>query len=88
MKLLQRRKLCVNVRNIRCNLFNFILPISVVEPLIVFGFAYMSYILSDMFEFSGIISIITCGIVQAHYTFLNVTKKSRLAIKFLSKVMS
>ncbi|XP_060600352.1 Na(+)/H(+) exchanger protein 7-like isoform X2 [Ruditapes philippinarum] len=62
--------------------------VKVVEPLIVFGFAYMSYVLSDMFEFSGIISIITCGIVQAHYTFHNVTKKSRLAIKFLSKVMA
>ncbi|XP_045201106.1 sodium/hydrogen exchanger 1-like [Mercenaria mercenaria] len=62
--------------------------VKVVEPLIVFGFAYLSYILSELFEFSGIVSIITCGIVQVHYAFHNITNKSRLAIKFFAKVMA
>ena len=29
--------------------------ISVVEPLVVFGFAYEAYVLAEMFHFSGII---------------------------------
>ncbi|XP_060600356.1 Na(+)/H(+) exchanger protein 7-like [Ruditapes philippinarum] len=62
--------------------------VKVVEPLIVFGFAYLSYILSELFEFSGIVSIIACGIIQVHYAFHNVTNKSRLAIKFFAKVMA
>ncbi|KAH3812598.1 Na(+)/H(+) exchanger protein 7-like [Dreissena polymorpha] len=62
--------------------------VKVVEPMIVFGFAYISYLLSEMFQFSGIVSIIACGIVLVHYAFHNVTKKSRMAIKFVSKVMA
>ncbi|XP_052782496.1 Na(+)/H(+) exchanger protein 7-like isoform X2 [Mya arenaria] len=62
--------------------------VKVVEPLIVFGFAYLSYILSDLFEFSGIISIIACGIIQVHYAFQNITNKSRMGVKFFSKVMA
>ncbi|KAL4220616.1 hypothetical protein ACF0H5_021013 [Mactra antiquata] len=62
--------------------------VKVVEPLIVFGFAYLSYVLSELFEFSGIVSIIACGIIQVHYAFHNITNKSRLAIKFFAKVMA
>ncbi|WAR28121.1 SL9A2-like protein [Mya arenaria] len=67
---------------------NTITFVPVVEPLIVFGFAYLSYILSDLFEFSGIISIIACGIIQVHYAFQNITNKSRMGVKFFSKVMA
>ncbi|KAH3812597.1 hypothetical protein DPMN_141033, partial [Dreissena polymorpha] len=62
--------------------------VKVVEPMIVFGFAYVSYLLSEMFQFSGIVSIIACGLVLVHYSFHNVTRKSKLAIKFISKVMA
>ncbi|XP_052219031.1 sodium/hydrogen exchanger 3-like [Dreissena polymorpha] len=62
--------------------------VKVVEPMIVFGFAYISYLISEMFQFSGIVSIIACGVVLVHYAFHNVTKKSKKAITFISKVMA
>ncbi|KAK3605348.1 hypothetical protein CHS0354_033839 [Potamilus streckersoni] len=62
--------------------------VKVVEPIAIFGFAYLSYILADLFEFSGIISIICCGLIQAQYAFCNVSNKSRLAIKYFIKVVS
>ncbi|WAR28113.1 SL9A2-like protein [Mya arenaria] len=62
--------------------------VKVVEPLIVFGFAYLAYLLSELFEFSGIVSIMACGMVQVHYAFHNITNKARLSIKFFAKVMA
>ncbi|KAH3834056.1 Na(+)/H(+) exchanger protein 7-like [Dreissena polymorpha] len=69
-------------------LTKFTRSVKVVEPMIVFGFAYVSYLLSEMFQFSGIISIIVAGVVLVHYSFHNVTKKSKKAIQFISKVMA
>lgn len=62
--------------------------VKVIEPLMIFGFAYLSYILSELFEFSGIISMTACGIVQVHYAFHNITSKSRITVKFIAKVMA
>ncbi|CAN7987550.1 unnamed protein product, partial [Ixodes pacificus] len=36
----------------------------VVEPLAVLGIAYLSYLTAELVHFSGIISIICCGLVQ------------------------
>ncbi|XP_060597709.1 sodium/hydrogen exchanger 2-like, partial [Ruditapes philippinarum] len=62
--------------------------VKVVEPIIIFGFAYQSYIIAEMFHFSGIISIIGCGLTQMQYAFNNITNKSKLACKFFAKVIS
>ena len=43
------------------------------------SFAYMSYILSELFHESGIISLLTCGIVQAHYSFYNLSSMGQHA---------
>ncbi|GLG96103.1 Sodium/hydrogen exchanger, partial [Gryllus bimaculatus] len=48
----------------------------VVEPLAVLGLAYASYLQAELFHFSGIISIIVCGLVQAHYALQNISPKS------------
>ena len=40
-----------------------------VEPLIVLVTAYMSYILADTLGWSGIISLIGCGVAQKRYAF-------------------
>ncbi|XP_033760896.1 sodium/hydrogen exchanger 1-like [Pecten maximus] len=62
--------------------------VKVIEPVVVFGMAYIAFLLAEMFAFSGIISLIACGIVQVAYAFANITKKSRVTVKFFTKVLS
>lgn len=62
--------------------------VKVIEPVIVFGMAYIAFLSAEMFHFSGIISIIACGIVQVAYAFTNITKKSLVTVKFFTKVLS
>ena len=51
--------------------------ISVVEPLMIFGFAYEAYVLAEMFHFSGIIRY---SYYRSHFTeiptiYMNLTMK-------------
>ncbi|XP_067140099.1 Na(+)/H(+) exchanger protein 7-like [Centruroides vittatus] len=62
--------------------------VRVVEPLAVLGIAYLSYLLAEMIHFSGIISIIACGIVQAQYARRNISEKSSITVKYFSKMLS
>jgi len=56
--------------------------VRVIEPLAVLSCAYLSYMLAELVSFSGIISLIGCGIVQAHYAFKNISDKSETTIKY------
>lgn len=60
----------------------------VTEPLIVIVVAYISYLLAEMFHLSGIISLITCGLVQYEYLADNLTSDSLITIKYFIKNMS
>ncbi|XP_059472583.1 sodium/hydrogen exchanger 2-like isoform X2 [Neocloeon triangulifer] len=62
--------------------------VRVVEPLAVLGMAYLSYLSAELFHFSGIISIIGCGLVQAHYAFKNISHKSYTTVKYFTKMLS
>ncbi|KAG8183644.1 hypothetical protein JTE90_005631 [Oedothorax gibbosus] len=62
--------------------------VRVVEPLAMLGVAYLSYLLAEMVHFSGIISIIGCGIVQAHYASKNISDKSNTTVKYFTKMVS
>ncbi|KAF8793442.1 Sodium/hydrogen exchanger 2 like protein [Argiope bruennichi] len=62
--------------------------VRVVEPLAMLGIAYLSYLLAEMVHFSGIISIIGCGIVQAHYASKNISDKSKTTVKYFTKMVS
>ncbi|XP_048745057.2 Na(+)/H(+) exchanger beta-like isoform X2 [Ostrea edulis] len=62
--------------------------VKVVEPIAIFGMAYLAFLLAELFEFSGIICIIGCGLVQVAYAFQNITPKSKVAIKYFTKVLS
>ncbi|RWS14834.1 sodium/hydrogen exchanger 2-like protein, partial [Dinothrombium tinctorium] len=62
--------------------------VRVVEPLIVIMMAYLSYVIAELFHFSGIISLTTCGLVQAEYARNNLSKKSRTTIKYMTKTLS
>ena len=54
----------------------------VVEPFIMFAMSYFSYIFTDTIGWSGIISLICCGIVQKRYAFRNISRKSYGTIKY------
>ncbi|XP_063239988.1 Na(+)/H(+) exchanger beta-like [Bacillus rossius redtenbacheri] len=62
--------------------------VRVVEPLAVLGLAYISYLTAELFHFSGIISIIFCGIVQAHYALKNISQKSYVTVKYFTRMVS
>ena len=48
----------------------------VIEPLIILTMAYLSYILAETIHWSGIISLIGCGVFQKRYAFRNISRKS------------
>ncbi|GAB1605343.1 Na(+)/H(+) exchanger beta-like, partial [Argonauta hians] len=60
--------------------------VEVLEPLTIFSLAFLSYLLAEMFAFSGIISLIGCGLIQAQYAFNNIGRKSKTTVKYFAKV--
>ncbi|XP_074593025.1 Na(+)/H(+) exchanger protein 7-like [Brevipalpus obovatus] len=62
--------------------------VRVIEPLVVILCAYTSYFSAELFHFSGIISLICCGLVQAAYANYNVSEESNTTIKYLVKTLS
>jgi len=49
----------------------------IVETIMLFLIAFGSYFLSEFFELSGIISLLTCGITMAHYTWYNLSPQGK-----------
>jgi NhaP-type Na+/H+ or K+/H+ antiporter len=43
----------------------------------IFCTAYICYVISDIAEYSGIISLLSCGIVMAHYTWYNLSPQGK-----------
>ncbi|XP_028099804.1 sodium/hydrogen exchanger 2-like isoform X3 [Camellia sinensis] len=43
--------------------------------------AYLSYVMAELFDLSGILTVFICGIVMSHYTWHNVTESSRVTTK-------
>uniref|UniRef100_A0A0N5BRT4 Sodium/hydrogen exchanger n=1 Tax=Strongyloides papillosus TaxID=174720 RepID=A0A0N5BRT4_STREA len=89
--------ICVSIGGILIGLFYGILSsfftmytdsVRVVEPIICFGLAYLSYMSAELFHWSGIIAIIVCGLFQAHYTVHNLSNKSTVTINTLAHVSS
>ncbi|CAJ0584031.1 unnamed protein product, partial [Mesorhabditis spiculigera] len=62
--------------------------VRVVEPVILFGTAYLSFIVAEMFHFSGLIALIACGLFQTHYTCPNISYKSYISVTYFAKVAS
>lgn len=46
---------------------------TVMECTIIFCFAYLAYCLAELINCSGIISLLTCGIMMGHYTWHNLS---------------
>lgn len=57
---------------------------AIIETFLLFAFSFMSYFVSNSIkiagiEMSGIISLLTCGIVQSHYTYYNLSPQGKTA---------
>uniref|UniRef100_A0A453AS02 Cation/H+ exchanger transmembrane domain-containing protein n=1 Tax=Aegilops tauschii subsp. strangulata TaxID=200361 RepID=A0A453AS02_AEGTS len=48
------------------------------EVALVMLMAYLSYMLAELLDLSGILTVFFCGIVMSHYTWHNVTESMRL----------
>jgi len=62
--------------------------VRVVEPLAVLMMAFLSYMLAELLSWSGIISLIGCGIVQSHYSFKNISEKAHITIHYFISMLS
>ncbi|KAJ8466207.1 hypothetical protein OPV22_028759 [Ensete ventricosum] len=49
---------------------------------------YLSYMLAELLDLSGILTVFFCGIVMAHYTWHNVTENSRVTTKHAFATLS
>lgn len=47
------------------------------ETLFVFSIGYLSYAIGELFHVSGIICLLTCGIVLAHYGWFNLSPQGK-----------
>ena len=50
--------------------------------------SFSSYLLAEAFSTSGIVAILFCGIFQAHYTFHNLSKESRVRTKQFFEILN
>lgn len=50
--------------------------------------AYLSYLVSELCELSGILTVFFCGVVMSHYTWHNITESSRVTTKHTFATMS
>ena len=57
--------------------FRFLTASPVIECNLVFCFGYLSYGCSEFIHCSGIISLLTCGILMAHYTWYNLSSQAK-----------
>ena len=60
----------------------------VIEPFLLIVMSYIAYILAEMFHWSGIISLLGCGIVQKRYAFRNISPISSSTIKHAIKTVA
>ncbi|CAA7037562.1 unnamed protein product [Microthlaspi erraticum] len=58
------------------------------EVALMMLMAYLSYMLAELFELSGILTVFFCGIVMSHYTWHNVTESSRITTKHTFATLS
>ncbi|PIA44619.1 hypothetical protein AQUCO_01700305v1 [Aquilegia coerulea] len=58
------------------------------EIAVMILMAYLSYMLSELFDLSAILTVFFCGIVMSHYTWHNVTESSRITTKHVFATLS
>ncbi|KAG4176701.1 hypothetical protein ERO13_A11G262700v2 [Gossypium hirsutum] len=58
------------------------------EVALMMIMAYLSYMLAELLNLSGILTVFFCGILMSHYTWHNVTQSSRITTKHAFATMS
>ncbi|XP_042422112.1 sodium/hydrogen exchanger 2-like [Zingiber officinale] len=58
------------------------------EVALMILMAYLSYMLAELLDLSGILTVFFCGIVMSHYTWHNVTESSRVTTKHAFATLS
>ncbi|ONK67541.1 uncharacterized protein A4U43_C05F1110 [Asparagus officinalis] len=58
------------------------------EVALMMLMAYLSYMLAELLDLSGILTVFFCGIVMSHYTWHNVTESSRITTKHAFATLS
>ncbi|KAF8679395.1 hypothetical protein HU200_045738 [Digitaria exilis] len=58
------------------------------EVALMMLMAYLSYMLAELLDLSGILTVFFCGIVMSHYTWHNVTESSRVTTKHAFATLS
>jgi NhaP-type Na+/H+ or K+/H+ antiporter len=57
--------------------FRFVTTNPIIECNMIFCFGYLSYSFAEFFHFSGIIALLTCGILMSHYTWYNLSPQAK-----------
>lgn len=64
---------------------------AITETFLIFCFSLITYYVGDLIKLSGIISLLACGIIQAHYTWYNLSPQgktsSTVTVAFLGNAM-
>jgi len=68
--------------------FTHIKDFPLLETSLFFLMSYSSYLLAEICEMSGIVSILFCGIFQSHYTSRNLSTESQLRTKQFSETLT
>jgi len=61
--------------------------VRVVEPLAMMIMAYLAYMVAEMLHWSGILSLVGCGILQSHYAFKNISEKAQITTHFFISML-
>ena len=59
-----------------------------IETCLITLMAYGSYFFSNALRMSGIVSLLFCGITLKHYAYHNMSRRTRLATKYLFQVLA